>query len=116
MIKNLCEHVNGEENQWDVNPQHPFSPYVATPFLPSIRNRILFFVFLGESQVRGCLPQESNLILAFHDFLPTRDMTFSLSSTYSNLAPSAQLLRVYIAFRFGVSVRVELAHQRMGER
>jgi len=25
------------------NPQHPFSPYVATPFLPHVRNRMLFF-------------------------------------------------------------------------
>ena len=27
-----------------LNPQHPFSPYVATAVLPYVRNRILFFV------------------------------------------------------------------------
>ena len=27
-----------------LNPQHPFSPYVATAFLPYVSNRILCFV------------------------------------------------------------------------
>ena len=30
---------------FEYNPQHPFSPYVATPFLPYVRNRILFCLF-----------------------------------------------------------------------
>ena len=29
------------------NPQHPFFPYVATPFLPYVRKECFFWLFSG---------------------------------------------------------------------